>query len=172
MANEDDDNEDGEGEKSKGGGRLGLIIAVAVALLSLIGLAVAYFLGALDPLLESIEPTEEEVTGIEGEVQPEVGHFLHMDELTVSLSPSGGRGRFLKLKLVMELDQPTDEEIVRSLMPRVMDGFQVYLRELRIGELSGSQGIYRLREELLRRINAATSPLKVRDVLFADIQVQ
>ena len=57
-------------------------------------------------------------------------------------------------------------------MPRIMDNFQVYLRELRIEDLKGSAGMYRLREELLTRVNAAAAPAKIQDVLFKEILVQ
>jgi flagellar protein FliL len=57
-------------------------------------------------------------------------------------------------------------------MPRIIDNFQVYLRELRVEDLRGSGGIYRLREELLTRVNAATAPAKVVDVLFKEMLVQ
>ena len=51
--------------------------------------------------------------------------------------------------------------------------FQVYLRELRVeDELSGSAGVYRLKEELLARVNAAVEPINVTDVLFKEMLVQ
>ena len=58
------------------------------------------------------------------------------------------------------------------MMPRIVDNFQIYLRELRIEDLRGSDGIYRLREELLARVNAAVAPVKVTDVLFKEMLVQ
>jgi flagellar FliL protein len=57
-------------------------------------------------------------------------------------------------------------------MPRIIDSAQVFLRELRLDDLQGSAGMLRLREELMRRINAAVSPVEVRDVLFKEIIVQ
>ena len=39
---------------------------------------------------------------------------------------------------------------IEAVMPRIVDNFQIYLRELRLEDLRGSAGIYRLREELLR----------------------
>jgi flagellar FliL protein len=57
-------------------------------------------------------------------------------------------------------------------MPRVTDYFQVYLRELRVEDLKGSAGMYRLREELLARVRAAVAPIRVRDVLFKQILIQ
>jgi flagellar FliL protein len=57
-------------------------------------------------------------------------------------------------------------------MPRVEDSLQVYVRELRASDLEGSAGIYRLREELLRRVNYAVYPVKVDAVLFKEFIVQ
>ena len=54
----------------------------------------------------------------------------------------------------------------------MVDNFQVYLRELRVEDLRGSAGIYRLREELLARVNSAVRPTKVKDVLFKEMLVQ
>ena len=62
--------------------------------------------------------------------------------------------------------------MLERLMPRVIDHFQVYLRELRVDDLHGSAGVYRLKEELLRRVSAAAHPVEVRDVLFKDMLIQ
>jgi len=57
-------------------------------------------------------------------------------------------------------------------MPRIIDNFQVYLRELRLEDLRGSAGMYRLREELLTRVVAAAQPVRVKDVLFKEMLIQ
>jgi len=72
----------------------------------------------------------------------------------------------------LELTDGRDISRIESVMPRIMDNFQVYLRELRIEDLKGSAGMYRLREELLTRVNAAIAPAKVQDVLFREMLVQ
>jgi flagellar FliL protein len=46
------------------------------------------------------------------------------------------------------------------------------LRELRVTDLEGSAGLYRLREELTRRVNVAIAPNRIRAVLFKEIVVQ
>jgi flagellar FliL protein len=63
-------------------------------------------------------------------------------------------------------------EQITPIMPRVMDAFQTYLRELRASDLDGSAGLYRLKEELTRRVNAAIAPSHVNAVLFKEIVVQ
>jgi flagellar FliL protein len=57
-------------------------------------------------------------------------------------------------------------------MPRVMDAFQTFLREMRPSDLEGSAGLYRLRDELTRRVNVAVAPNKINAVLFKEIIVQ
>jgi len=56
--------------------------------------------------------------------------------------------------------------------PRIVDTFNTYLRELRTSDLSGSAGIYRLREELMARLNKTVEPGIVKDILFSEIIVQ
>ena len=62
--------------------------------------------------------------------------------------------------------------IIQPRLAKVMDAFQVYLRELRKSDLDGSAGIYRLKEELLRRVNVAIAPAQVENILFKEILVQ
>ena len=61
---------------------------------------------------------------------------------------------------------------IQPMMPRVMDTFQTYLRELRPSDLDGSAGLYRLKEELTRRVNATITPNRVNALLFKEIVVQ
>ena len=60
-----------------------------------------------------------------------------------------------------QIEKHEDTARLQAVMPRIIDNFQIYLRELRVEDLRGSGGIYRLREELLARVNAAVAPVKV-----------
>jgi flagellar protein FliL len=91
----------------------------------------------------------------------------------VNLSNTGGdRIQYLKVKIVLELGDATLTSQIQSAMPRVMDAFQTYLRELRPTDLDGSAGLYRLKEELTRRVNLAVAPSRINAVLFKEIVVQ
>jgi flagellar protein FliL len=99
--------------------------------------------------------------------------FVDLPEVLVNLSsPSGERTQYLKVKIVLELPDSTMQPQVQSTMPRVMDAFQTYLRELRASDLEGSAGLYRLKEELTRRVNVAIAPSRINAVLFKEIVVQ
>ncbi len=100
--------------------------------------------------------------------------FLELREMVINLSPDPGqeRGKFAKFRVTLEMRDPKVEEEVKPLAPRVEDTLQVYMREVRGSDLSGSVGLYRLREELLKRVNVAVYPAKVDAVLFKDLIVQ
>lgn len=98
--------------------------------------------------------------------------FFEVPDLIVNLNTNGRKSTFLKIKIALELEGPQDVDRINEVLPRIFDNFQVYLRELRVDDLNGSAGMYRLREELLRRVNIAARPIKVRDVLFKEMLVQ
>ena len=99
--------------------------------------------------------------------------FVDLPEVIVNLSnPGNDRTQYLKIKIVLELPDQKMVEQITPIMPRVMDAFQTYLRELRPTDLDGSAGLYRLKEELTRRVNASISPNRITAVLFKEIVVQ
>jgi flagellar FliL protein len=99
--------------------------------------------------------------------------FLDLPEVLVNLANSGSeRTQYLKVKVVLELPDPALSAQIQPVMPRVMDAFQTYLRELRPTDLDGSAGLYRLKEELTRRVNGAIAPSRINAVLFKEIVVQ
>ena len=103
---------------------------------------------------------------------PQKTVFFDIPEMLVNLNSNTRRPTFLKIQVSLELTSDQDAAYIKKMSPRIIDNFQVYLRELRIDDLRGSAGIYRLREELLARINMAVRPAKVKDVLFKEVLVQ
>lgn len=98
--------------------------------------------------------------------------FLKMPDMIVNLNSDDGTPRYLRLNVQLEFKNGSDMAAVEKVMPRVVDQFQTYLRELRVKDLRGSAGIYRLQMELLARVNQAAYPVEVQDVLFQEILVQ
>ena len=98
--------------------------------------------------------------------------FYDVPDIIVNIQGADSAPAYLKLSLSLELDGPEEEAGLKALMPRIVDQFQGYLRELRMDDLKGSAGIVRLKEELLRRINASAAPYRVRDVLLKQMIVQ
>ncbi len=111
--------------------------------------------------------------GLTTAAQAKPAVFLDLPDVLVNLSSTGNdRAQYLKMKIVLELPEQTMIAQVQPILPRVLDAFQTYLRELRPTDLDGSAGLYRLKEELTRRVNASISPSRVNAVLFKEIVVQ
>ena len=118
---------------------------------------------------------EEEGEAHAEEAEPEPEHppvYFDMQEMTVNLATTSKRNSYLKLKLALELGAPEDSETLPNVLPRIEDQFQVYLRGVRVEDIQGSDGLQRLREELLLRAQKAAAPATVKDVLFKVVQVQ
>jgi flagellar FliL protein len=182
MAEEDLDEEleeaadgedvDGDGAASSGGKKRLLIIVAAVLLLIVGGGAGAFFTGLLDPLLGGGDHMAEGEGEGEEQAAATQSVFFELPEMLVNLNTGQRKSTFLKIKVSLELPNAEMIPRIQAIMPRIIDNFQVYLRELRLEDLKGSAGMYRLREELLTRVNAAANPATVNDVLFKEMLVQ
>jgi flagellar FliL protein len=99
--------------------------------------------------------------------------YIDVPEMLVNLvGQPGERVLYLKAKIVLEVKEEKQVEAIKPTMPRVTDIFQTYMRELRPIDLNGSAGLFRLREELTRRVNTTIAPQQVNAVLFKEIVVQ
>jgi len=153
-------------KKKWSGKRIVFFIVLPLLVVIAGGGAGVYFSG----ILGSKEPAPEEAKK-EAEAQ-HTAIFFDVPDLLVNLNTSGKRTSFLKLKVALELGKADDQKILEQVLPRVVDNFQVYLRELRAEDLRGSAGLYRLREDLLSRAQTAAAPAEVKDVLFKEMLIQ
>lgn len=154
-----------------------IIIIVAAAVLVLGGGAGAYLMMGRGGHGEGAEAAAGDHGGGHGGSGPDAKKsvvFVDVREMLLNLSPElpQDKTRFAKVRISLELKDGKVEEEVKPLMPRVEDALQVYMRELRASDLTSSVGLFRLREELLRRVNIALYPAKVEAVLFKDVIVQ
>jgi flagellar protein FliL len=143
-------------------GKLKLIIAV-VGLLAIVGGGSSWFF--------LFRHHGEEVHAEAPPPKPPV--FMEVPDMLVNLvGAPGERVQYLKVKVLLEVKEDKQVEAIKPTMPRITDIFQTYLRELRPADLNGSAGLFRLKEELTRRVNLAISPGQVDAVLFKEIVVQ
>jgi flagellar FliL protein len=104
---------------------------------------------------------------------PKPPSFVEVPDMMVNLvGAAGERVQYLKVKIVLEVKEEKQVEAIKPTLPRVTDLFQTYLRELRPTDLNGSAGLFRLKEELTKRVNLALAPQTVSAVLFKEIIVQ
>lgn len=156
--------EDGEeGAEPAGGGKSKLVMIVgAVAVIALAGGGWFFFLRKKPDAVAGQQPAEV--------VRPVA--FLDLPDMTVNLSVGQDRPQYLRLRVALEVADQKAVEQIKPIMPRVVDAFQLYLREMRPADIEGSAGVFRLRDELTRRVNTAVHPARVNAVLFREIVVQ
>ena len=157
-----EEKEGGEDKKSRLIAKLkkiGLFVGLPVVAL-LVGLGIAYSLGVFSS------------SGSTAQKAPRQAFFYNVPTMTVNLSSTERRAHYLRIDIALELKDHDSAARINPVLPRVMDAFQTYLRELRTSDLEGSAAIYRLKEELLRRVNDAVYPVEIERVLFKEILVQ
>jgi flagellar FliL protein len=162
MADEDKA-EGGEGAAAPKKGKLKLIIAIVGFLVVVGGGAGGWFFfmrGHGDEQHAEAPP-------------PKPPSFVDVPDMLVNLvGAPGERVQYLKLKLVLEVKEEKQVEAIKPALPRVTDLFQTYMRELRPSDLNGSAGLFRLKEELTKRVNLALAPNQVIAVLFKEVVIQ
>ena len=97
--------------------------------------------------------------------------FYTLPDLIVNIQSSVGSPSYLKLKLTLELPDHETAEALEPATPRLNDMFSTFLRELRPEDLSGSQGTYELRMEILKRVNLVAAPAEVKAVLIEEMLI-
>lgn len=142
-----------------------LILLGLPVLLAIVGAAL-WFFGPLSHLFGSDKKPAQQIAIV---TEPT---YVELPEIIANLNGNPRRQNYVKLKPRLELASADDIPRVKAVMPRLLDLFQTYLREMRPEELHGSGGTYRLREELIARANIAAAPARVVDVLLTDMLVQ
>ena len=176
----EEDELEGEPKKKMGLMKLGLFIGLPAVIL-ILG-AVAAFLvfsgGGDEHVVAEGEPggAHGEASGGHAEAPADAMYYPLDDEnetaILVNIQSNGGRSPLLKLELWLEFSDPEVQQALDTHLARVYDQYLVFLRELRVEDLSGSAGTYRLKMELLRRVNLAIAPLQVDDVLIQSMLIQ
>jgi flagellar FliL protein len=159
--NEQAEGADGAEAASSKKGKLKLIIAVA-GFVAILGAGAGWF------FLMRGHGEEKHA-----EAPPKPPSFVEVPDMMVNLvGAPGERVQYLRVKVVLEIKDEKQVEAIKPNLPRVTDLFQTYLRELRPSDINGSAGLFRLKEELTKRVNNAVAPQQVSAVLFKEIVVQ
>ncbi len=104
--------------------------------------------------------TEEEIAAL-----PDVS-FVEVDPLIISLGRKS-QNRHLRFQAQLEVASGYEHE-VESMLPRVTDVLNSYLRAVEIAELEDPNALIRLRAQMLRRVQIVTGEGRVRDLLVME----
>ena len=98
--------------------------------------------------------------------------YKDVPDLLVNLQTDTRRPRFISLKVTLEAKNSKAAGEIDAVMPRVVDSFNTYLREMTKEELEGSAGLERLETEMMLRLNKILKPGSVTDILFRSVIIQ
>jgi len=161
---------EGDGEQNPDGGSRSSTKKKVILVIALI-LSMAFSAGGVLFFIKHKEDAEIKKVK-EEEIAQKKQIFHDLDEFIVNLNTEGKSISFMKLKMTFDIEGVDNLKKVEEMMPRIRDVFQIYLRELRPYDVQGSVGLYRLREELLLRVNKIIYPAHINDILFKEIVVQ
>ena len=146
-----------------------LLLPIFLVVGSVVGL---YFSGIADSVLTVPDQDREKQAERDGGETSDA-LFYDIPEILVNLSAKAGQKPiYFKIRVALEMNSAEDIAFAEKMLPRIVDSLQFYLREMRLEELQGSIGTYRLKEEINGRLNRILAPVKVNDVLFKEILIQ
>lgn len=98
-----------------------------------------------------------------------VPQYVEVPDMMVNLRTTDGERRYLKVRVTIEAASADDKKSIEARLPAIIDGFQGFLRELRPEDLAGASGTFRIKEELMIRVNRSGGPGRARDVLVQEL---
>ncbi|UXX82272.1 flagellar basal body-associated FliL family protein [Roseovarius pelagicus] len=167
MADKDHKDDETRGKPSK----LPLILGVGLALAgggggffaANTGLILAPESGGHDLTVTGTH--DEHAKGHTQKTMPDIA-YVPVDALVISLG-DGATGAHLRFRAQLEVASQYRQE-VETLMPRVVDVLNSYLRALETRDLADSTALVRLRAQMLRRIQIVTGAERVNDLLIME----
>ncbi len=158
MAEETQAVQDAQPEQPKKGSKKMLIIIIGVVILALAGGFAGYtfFFKSKDTKEEAPEKMEKTV-------------LLQLDPFVVNMTD---QSRYLKVSIQIELADITHEELVKGKTAHIRDTIITLLSSKSAESVSGPEGKFQLKDELLLRTNHAIGKDIVKNLYFTDFVMQ
>lgn len=169
---EDDiDNLDDGNAKSKLNKKKALIFLLPV--LIVIGIAVGFYhtFGNSDKNTASVNYSTVTKPGSGEGAEAKTLIFYDLPEIHTQIKTDGRLKEYANIKISIELSNLEDIKTVEALLSKFNDIIITHTSELTSDEISGANGLYWLKEELLYRINLIAAPLKIENLNFKSFEV-
>lgn len=148
--------------EAKKSSKLPLILGIVAALAGGGGGFYAAFSGLI---LGSESPPQEAEGNHKPDAMPDVA-FVAVEPMTVSLNPAS-QARHLRFRAELEVPSEYAPD-VETLLPRVVDVMNGYLRAVETKDLENAAALTRIRAQLLRRVQIVAGPGRVNDLLIME----
>ena len=148
-----------EEEPKKKGGLMPLLIGLVLALVgggAGFGIVAAGLIGGSDEKQEETKVKHE----------PEKVAFVPLDQMIISIGSAGAQ-RHLRFKAQLEV-APGDEDVIVTILPRVTDILNGYLRAVEVADIEDPAALVKLRAQMLRRVQIVVGEGLVSDLLISE----
>ena len=142
-----------------------LVIFLVLGLLFMVALSYLFYKN------KTIDNKAAEENKIAAEAGDGVNAFFDIHEILSTIDGNGRTKILLKLDITLRMPKGNINAI-KTQEPVIRDIIITYVRGLRVEDMQGSFGIYKLRKEILLRINDIIKPAQIDDVLFTNILMQ
>jgi flagellar FliL protein len=111
--------------------------------------------------------------GGEGEslAEGKLGQFVSLEPFIVNLASEGGK-RYLKVSLQLELGKQETAQEVTNHMPQIKDTVITVLSSKSSDELLTVEGKFKLKEQIVTRVNTLLTTGVVKNVFFVEFVIQ
>jgi flagellar FliL protein len=159
------DSEENQNESPKKASKLPIIIGVLLALLGGGGGFFAVYTGLILSGGSEDAAYQDKAESFDVSSMPDVA-FIPLEPMVISLD-NGTSGRHLRFRAQLEV-KPNHKNEVETLIPRVIDVLNSYLRALDPTDFEGNAALVKLRSQMLRRVQIVTGGDRVDDLLIME----
>lgn len=154
---------DPEEESPKKSSRLPMLVGVVLALAG----AGGGFFAVQSGLILGTEAPAEAAAPEVPQVPLNAGTFVPIDALVIALPSESGRSH-LRFRAQLEVEPEYANEIT-TIMPRIVDVLNGYLRAVSVNDFEDPEAFVRLRSQMLRRVQVVAGRGRVKDLLIMDL---
>jgi flagellar FliL protein len=150
-----------------------VIIIIFVMLILLLALAVGGFIAWTKYIAPAIgmAPHGAAPTAKEKVTDTTLGPILPLEPFIVNLAEAGGK-RFIKITMEIELSSKELEVEVKGRIPQFKDHIITVLSSKAMDEVITAEGKFKLKEEIMARLNQNLKGGTVRNIFFTEFVVQ
>lgn len=110
-------------------------------------------------------------TNTDGSSSETLTVFYDLPEVNVRLKNTNNKEQVAKIKISLELSKIEDISTIEAISSKLTDAIISHTIELSPEEISDSEGMYWLKEELLYRMNLISAPIKISNLNFKNYEI-
>ncbi len=161
MSKEDTKTANSDSSPPKKSKKMLFIILSAILLSIVVGAGGAFYMinKKNNAALEEESQAEENLGDLKKQKAPSTPVFIVLDTFVVNLIPGENGDQYLQLVLALELNDPSSEEKVKKMAPKIKNNVTLLLSSRKAQDLMSKEGKEELAQSLKDEINQIVMPI-------------